>query len=169
MKKNTSSKTAKPGNDKKVGAYPTGCTIGLDVSDEYTYVAVIDEAGELIGEERLRTREPELRKWLSQVPESVVALETGTHSRWIAKLWPSGAGGQRTAGTVDLCGDQQDGQVGCAEGGAVLKAAASVVAGSGGAKGGGGGEEGEFLGEGGAEHVREGRQGRGVSQDVKWP
>ena len=90
MKKNTSSKTTKPGNDKKVSGYPTGCTIGLDVSDEYTYVAVIDEAGELVGEEQLRTRESELRKWLSQVPASVVALETGTHSRWIEKAARSG-------------------------------------------------------------------------------
>ena len=85
MKKNTSRKTGKAGNDKKFSAYPRGCTIGLDVSDEYTHAAVVNEAGELVGEEQLRTREGELREWFSQVPASVVALETGTHSRWIEK------------------------------------------------------------------------------------
>jgi transposase len=68
------------------GMYPEGCTVGLDVSDEFTYAAVIDQAGQLLAEDRIRTREPELRRWLSSGPPALVALETGTHSRWMAKL-----------------------------------------------------------------------------------
>lgn len=66
--------------------YPEGCTIGLDVSDDYTYAAVVGEGGELLREERFPTREPAVRRWLSAGPAAVVALETGTHSRWIAKV-----------------------------------------------------------------------------------
>ena len=68
------------------GKYPEGCTVGLDVGDEYTHAAVINGQGELLIEERMRTREPEMRKWLSSGPAALVALETGTHSRWIAKV-----------------------------------------------------------------------------------
>ena len=59
MKKHNKRQTTKP------DAYPEGCTIGLDVSDEYTYAAVVSENGELLIEDRFPTREPEVRRWLS--------------------------------------------------------------------------------------------------------
>ena len=65
--------------------YPNGSTIGLDVSDDYIYAAVIDGNGTLLIEDRIRTREPDVRRWLAAGPVARVALETGTHSRWIAK------------------------------------------------------------------------------------
>jgi transposase len=60
--------------------------VGLDVSDDYTYAAVVSESGELVLEDRFPTREPAVRRWLSAGPSAVVALETGTHSRWMAKV-----------------------------------------------------------------------------------
>ena len=48
MKKHNKMQTAKP------GAYPEGCTIGLDVSDEYTYAAVVNKNGELLLEDGFR-------------------------------------------------------------------------------------------------------------------
>jgi transposase len=68
------------------GVYPGGCTVGLDVSDDYTYAAVVNEGGELLLEDRFPTREPAVRRWLSAGPHAVVALETGTHSRWMARV-----------------------------------------------------------------------------------
>jgi transposase len=65
---------------------PLGCTVGLDVSDDYTYAAVLNDSGEVLLEDRFPTREPALRRWLSSGPGAVVALETGTHSRWIARV-----------------------------------------------------------------------------------
>lgn len=70
----------------KSGLYPGGCTIGLDVSDDYTYAAVVGKGGELLIEDRFPTREPAVRRWLATGASAVVALETGTHSRWIAKV-----------------------------------------------------------------------------------
>jgi transposase len=63
-----------------------GCTIGLDVSDEYTYAAVLDGNGKLVEETRMRTQEASVRQWLSKWQPSVVALETGTHARWIERV-----------------------------------------------------------------------------------
>ena len=42
--------------------YPNGSTIGLDVSDDYIYAAVIDGNGTLLIEDRIRTREPDVRR-----------------------------------------------------------------------------------------------------------
>jgi transposase len=61
-------------------------TVGLDVSDGYTHAAVIDAKGDLVAEDRVRTRTPELESWLRKLPSSLVVLETGTHARWIAQL-----------------------------------------------------------------------------------
>jgi transposase len=60
--------------------------VGLDVSDGYTHAAGIGGNGELLAEERVRTRSPQLERWLRDLPPSVVVLETGTHARWIAQL-----------------------------------------------------------------------------------
>ena len=80
MKKHNKRQTTKP------DAYPEGCTVGLDVSDEYTYAAVVSENGELLIEDRFPTREPAVRRWLSAGASAVVALETGSHSRWMARV-----------------------------------------------------------------------------------
>jgi transposase len=58
----------------------------LDVSDQYTHAAVIDGHGQLVAEERVRTRTPQMESWLRRLPASVVVLETGPHARWIAPL-----------------------------------------------------------------------------------
>lgn len=60
--------------------------MGLDIGDRWTHAAVIGPEGELWREQRIASKEPELRRWLSQLPASVVALEVGTHSRWMAKV-----------------------------------------------------------------------------------
>jgi transposase len=65
---------------------PAGSTIGMDIGDRWTHVAVIGPDGELWAEDRVASREPEVRSWLSRLPASVVAMEVGTHSRWMAKV-----------------------------------------------------------------------------------
>jgi transposase len=79
-------KTEGQQDNKTRGKYPEGCTVGLDIGDEYTHAAVLNSDGAMLMEERMRTREPEMRKWLSSGPAALVALETGTHSRWIAQV-----------------------------------------------------------------------------------
>ena len=60
--------------------------MGLDIGDRWTHAAVIGQDGEMVVEDRIASREPEVRRWLSRLPAGVVALEVGTHSRWMAKV-----------------------------------------------------------------------------------
>jgi transposase len=71
---------------KSLREIPAGSTVGLDIGDRWSHAAVIGPDGELLWEERIASREPELRRLLSRLPAGVVALEVGTHSRWMAKV-----------------------------------------------------------------------------------
>ena len=84
MQKHTKTQTAKL--NRALRDCPADCTVGMDSGDRWTHVAVIDADGELLLEDRVASREPEVRQWLSQMPASTVAMEVGTHSRWMAKI-----------------------------------------------------------------------------------
>ena len=61
--------------------------MGFDIGDRWTQVAVIGADGELWGEDKIASKEPEVRRCLSRMPAGVVvAMEVGTHSRWMAKV-----------------------------------------------------------------------------------
>ncbi len=64
----------------------TSLTIGLDVGDKFTYLCGLDDAGEVVLEERLPTRDPALRERFSNLPGARVALEVGRHSPWMSRL-----------------------------------------------------------------------------------
>src|ERR1700686_1712763 len=61
-------------------------TIGLDLGDRWSFYCVLDEAGQIILEQKLPTT-PEARKQtFESIPRSLIALETGTHSPWVSRL-----------------------------------------------------------------------------------
>jgi transposase len=60
--------------------------IGLDVSDKYTQVCVLDGAGEVVEQGRLRTDPAAVRGRFSSVQRARVALEVGPHSSWLSRL-----------------------------------------------------------------------------------
>src|SRR5499433_1937710 len=61
-------------------------TIGLDLGDRNSWYCVLDEAGQIQLEQRVRTTEKALREVFGAMPRSRVALEIGTHSPWISRL-----------------------------------------------------------------------------------
>lgn len=61
-----------------------GPAIGLDTGDKHSQVCVVDGAGEVASEVRIRTRREDVRKHFGTLVRCRVALEVGTHSRWIA-------------------------------------------------------------------------------------
>ena len=61
-------------------------TIGLDLGDRNSWYCVLDEAGQIEREQRVRTTAKELREVFGGMPRSRIALETGTHSPWISRL-----------------------------------------------------------------------------------
>jgi transposase len=60
--------------------------VGLDLGDRNSWYCVLDEAGYIQLEQRVRTTAKGLGEVFSGMPRSRVALETGTHSPWISRL-----------------------------------------------------------------------------------
>lgn len=83
MKQRTKAQTA---TRKELRSCPEGSTVGFDIGDRWTHVAVIGPDGEVWAEDRLASTEPEVRRWLSRLPARVVAMEVGGHSRWMARV-----------------------------------------------------------------------------------
>jgi len=63
-----------------------GLTVGLDVSDTYTSVCIVDEEGDIAEEARVRTTAPALEQRFGALPSSRTVLEVGTHSPWMSRL-----------------------------------------------------------------------------------
>src|SRR5499425_3528977 len=61
-------------------------TIGLDQGDRNLWYCVLDEAGRIQLEQRVRTTAKALQEVFGTMPRSRVALEIGTHSPWISRL-----------------------------------------------------------------------------------
>ncbi len=65
---------------------PPKLTIGLDLGDRNSWYCVLDEAGQIQLEQRVRTNAKALSAVFGAMPRSRIALETGTHSPWISRL-----------------------------------------------------------------------------------
>src|SRR5512142_3133955 len=61
-------------------------TIGFDLGDRSSWYCVLDEAGEVVQEERVATTAKAMQPVFAAFPHSRVALETGTHSPWVSRL-----------------------------------------------------------------------------------
>src|SRR6476619_619063 len=61
-------------------------TVGLDLGDRNSWYCVLDEAGQIQLEQRVRTSAKALQEVFSAMPRSRIALEIGTHSPWISRL-----------------------------------------------------------------------------------
>jgi len=61
-------------------------TIGLDLGDRNSWYCVLDEAGQIQLEQRVRTTGKGLREVFAGMARSRIALEIGTHSPWISRL-----------------------------------------------------------------------------------
>jgi transposase len=80
MKKgSTAAATSKRNFDRKL-------TIGLDLGDRSSWYCVLDEAGEVIHEQKLGTTPKAMKEAFATMPRSRIALETGTHSPWVSRL-----------------------------------------------------------------------------------
>src|SRR4029077_8801811 len=58
-------------------------TIGLDLGDRSSWYCVLDEADNVLVEQRLSTAPKALREVFGAMPRSRIALETGMHSPWV--------------------------------------------------------------------------------------
>src|SRR6266850_8090843 len=61
-------------------------TIGVDLGDRWSFCCVLDEAGKIILEQKVPTTPEAMKQTFSKIPQSRMALETGTHSPWVSRL-----------------------------------------------------------------------------------
>ena len=61
-------------------------TMWLDLGDRWSWYCVLDEAGNVVGEQRVSTSAKAMREVFGRMPHSRMALETGTHSPWVSRL-----------------------------------------------------------------------------------
>jgi len=87
MKKNTSKKqrTGK-GNRQQQEKEAFAFYIGMDLGDKHADMCVMNPAGELHQQFRLRMKAPELQAYFVAIGRSRVAVEAGGQSQWVADL-----------------------------------------------------------------------------------
>ena len=72
---------------KKVGKNASQkLTIGLDLGDRSSWYCVLDEAGEVVLEQKVATTPKAMKEVFGGMPRSRLALETGTHSPWVSRI-----------------------------------------------------------------------------------
>lgn len=67
----------------------TTLTLGLDLGDRRHAVCVLDEQGQITAEETLPNTRETLEQLSKRYPGATIAMETGTHSPWISRLFES--------------------------------------------------------------------------------
>jgi transposase len=60
-------------------------TIGLDLGDRNSWYCVLNEAGEIVLEQKLSTTPKAMKEVFGAMPRSRIALETGMHSPWVSR------------------------------------------------------------------------------------
>ena len=71
---------------KKATTIRRRVTIGLDVSDRYSRVCVLDVRGQVEREDRMRTTPEAVSAWFAGYAHARVVLEVGPHSPWLSRL-----------------------------------------------------------------------------------
>jgi len=61
-------------------------TIGLDLADRSSWYCVLDEAGNVLLEQKLSTTPKAMKEVFAGLPRCRIALETGMHSPWVSRL-----------------------------------------------------------------------------------
>ena len=61
-------------------------TIGMDLGDHWSCYCVLDEAGEILLEQKVATTPEAMKQIFEKIPRSLIAMETGTHSPWVSRL-----------------------------------------------------------------------------------
>ncbi len=64
-------------------------TVGIDLGDRYSYCCVLSEEGNVLAQGRIRTNAETLERYFKEIPPCRIAIEAGTHSRWIYALLSS--------------------------------------------------------------------------------
>lgn len=64
-------------------ASPVAEAVGIDVGDRFAYVVRVDASGEVVERARFKSEPGALRKFFEGRAPLAIAIETGTHARWM--------------------------------------------------------------------------------------
>lgn len=64
-------------------------TIGIDLGDRYSYCCLLSEEATVLAQGRIRTTAETRQRYFKDIPRCRIAIEAGTHSRWIFELLSS--------------------------------------------------------------------------------
>ena len=71
---------------EQVGRTRSGDTIGSDLGDRFSYVCVLDAAGDVVRRERVRTVRARIEELFAEFPSSPVVMDVGSHSPWVSRV-----------------------------------------------------------------------------------
>jgi transposase len=80
------SKISKPTPRRKTTKDKPEMTMGIDVGDRFSHVCLLDEEGEIVERDHVRSTEAAFRRHFEGLPRLRIALECGTHSPWMSRL-----------------------------------------------------------------------------------
>ena len=63
-----------------------GVVVGLDLGDRWSRLCVLDAAGAILEEDRVRSHADALRERFATLACTRIVIETGTHSPWVSRL-----------------------------------------------------------------------------------
>lgn len=68
-------------------ATKTELTLGIDLGDRRHAFCVVDDQGQITAEESLANTRACLEQLSQRYPGATIAMETGTHSPWVSRLF----------------------------------------------------------------------------------
>jgi transposase len=80
------SKISKEAGRKKTTKDKPEMPMGIDVGDRFSHVCLVDNEGEVVERDRVRSTEAAFRRYFEGTARLRIALECGTHSPWMSRL-----------------------------------------------------------------------------------
>jgi transposase len=71
---------------KSATPFPNNMVIGLDLGDRWSRYCLLDNAGGVLKEDRVRSTDRALGERFGTLPSTRFVIETGTHSPWVSRL-----------------------------------------------------------------------------------
>jgi transposase len=89
IKEETGVKQSLQAVQQTISSQPTDSTIGIDLGDRWSRYCVLNQSGEAVVEERVRTSREAFQQQFARLPKTRIILEAGTHSPWVSRLLES--------------------------------------------------------------------------------
>ena len=79
-------KISKPARRMETTRNKPEMTMGIDVGDRFSHLCLVDNEGEVVERDRVRSTEAAFRRYFEGTARLRIALECGTHSPWMSRL-----------------------------------------------------------------------------------